>query len=62
VEVRGGSLVLQGCLFGEDKPQVLLGPAVKSAVLMGNQVRGELRVKNESKGQVEMMGNVHRGK
>jgi hypothetical protein len=60
VEVRGGSLVLQGCLFDQDKPQVRLGPEVKSAVLMGNQFRGEIRIKNESKGQVEMLGNVKR--
>jgi hypothetical protein len=62
VEVRGGSLVLQGCLFGQDKPQVRLGPEVKSAVLMGNQFRGEIRIKNETKGQVEIIGNVKRTK
>ncbi len=62
VEVLGGSLILQGSIFNQDKLQVRLGPEVKSAVVMGNQFRGKARIENQSRGEVQVLGNVSRGK
>lgn len=58
IDVLAGSLILQGSIFHQDKPQVHIGPDVRSAVILGNQVRGKIRVENESRGQVEILGNV----
>lgn len=58
VDILGGSVLIQGCRFAQDKPQVHLGPDVRSAVILGNQVRGELRLANESSGDVQVLANV----
>ncbi len=58
IDILGGSLILQACRFGDDKPQVHLGADVRSAVVMGNQVRGSLRIANESVGEVQVVANV----
>lgn len=58
IDVRGGSVQIHDCDFREDKPQVSLGEKVKKAIIADNLVRGEVRVVNESKGKVEIHGNV----
>lgn len=58
VDILGGSVMIQACRFGQNKPQVHLGPEVRSAVILGNQMRGELRIANESAGEVQMEANV----
>jgi len=61
VDILGGSLLLQACRFGADKPQVHLGPKASAAVIMGNLVRGALRITNETTGDVQVLGNVTSG-
>jgi len=42
IQVEGGNLLLRGCEFQEDKPQVEIGPAVRKAVVTENLVKGKL--------------------
>jgi len=58
VDMLGGSLILQGCRFGRNKPHVHLAEGVASAVIMGNVFQGGPRIANESKGDVQVLGNV----
>jgi len=48
-------LTVSSCDFMEEgKAQIALGPQVKAAVIMGNRFRGGQKVKNESKGDVQI--------
>ena len=58
VDMLGGSLIMQGCIFGQAKPHIRLAEAVASAVIMGNSFRGGPQISSEAGGQVEMLGNV----
>jgi hypothetical protein len=58
IQASEGSLSVIGCTFSRPSPQVELGAAVKSAVIMGNQVRGKLDLRNHSQGSVEIGLNV----
>jgi len=58
VDMLGGSLLMQGCIFQAAQTHVRLGPEVRSAALLGNQFRGGPRVVNESQGDVQQVGNV----
>ena len=58
IEADGGSLLVRGCDFREDKPQVWLKEGVERAVVTDNLIRGEARVKNESRGAVVIEDNA----
>jgi hypothetical protein len=58
LDMRAGSLIAQGNIFRRDRADVHLGPEVRSAVIMGNQFAGEARIRNDSKGDVQILGNV----
>ena len=58
LQVESGSVIVRGCEFQKDRPQVLLGPAVKRAVITGNIVRGKLRITDQSSGNVVVKDNV----
>jgi len=58
VDILSGSFMMQGSVFGEDKPQLRIGEGVTSAVIMGNSFRGGPQVENESSGDVQVLGNV----
>jgi hypothetical protein len=58
IQASEGSLSVIGCTFSRESPQVELGSAVRSAVIMGNQVKGKLDIRNNSKGAVEIGLNV----
>ncbi len=55
---RSGSVLVRGCEFRADKPQILVAEKVRKAVISDNLVRGALRVRNESKGQVKIANNT----
>jgi hypothetical protein len=57
LQVEGGSLIVRGCEFQENKPQLSLGPAVKRAVITDNLIRGRLNISNQCKGQVVLRDN-----
>ena len=58
IQAAEGSISIIGCTFSREAPQVELGEALKSAVIMGNQVNGKVDIRNKSKGPVEIGLNV----
>jgi hypothetical protein len=58
LQVRGGSVVVHGCEFRADRPQIELSEGVKRAVITGNLVKGALRISNQTKGWVELGNNA----
>jgi hypothetical protein len=56
--VESGSLIVRGCEFQADKPQVELGEKVRRAVISDNLITGKIRITNRSKGQVTINNNV----
>ena len=62
IEANDGDVTIQGCRFGRDFNQITLGPALKTAVISGNTTPGPLKIANQSKGDVQIFGNVSRTK
>jgi hypothetical protein len=58
LRVEGGSLLVRGCEFQADKPQIELGPEVRRAVIADNLIRGKLRVTNHGSGQFQIHDNA----
>ncbi|WP_428937615.1 glycosyl hydrolase family 28-related protein [Fontivita pretiosa] len=48
IQARGGTVLIRGCSFAEDHPQVQLGPGVGKAVVTDNIVTGSIRIDNQS--------------
>jgi hypothetical protein len=58
IDVRGRNATLIGCRFGRNHPDIRLGPAVETAIIMGNRFVEPIRIDNESNGVVEQGMNV----
>ena len=58
LRAESGSLLVRGCEFQEDKPQIELGEGVRRAVITGNIFTGKARVSNRSKGQIMIGDNA----
>ena len=58
IQAEGGNLVVRGCEFQEDKPQIEIAPGVRKAVVTGNIIKGRLRVANNSSGVVIVKDNA----
>ncbi len=58
LQVQGGSVVIRGCEFQEDKPQIELSEKVRRAIVTDNIIRGAERIKNDSKGNVKIANNA----
>ena len=58
LQVEGGTVLVRGCEFREDKPQIELGEGVRRAVITDNLITGTLRVKNQSSGSVQINHNA----
>jgi hypothetical protein len=58
LRAESGSLLVRGCDFQEDKPQVFLGERVRRAIISDNLTRNKLRVVSQSKGEVRIHGNT----
>lgn len=54
IQALGGTLLVRGCEFRTDAPQVALGKEVRRAVILGNVFTGKARITNESAGHVEI--------
>ncbi len=54
IEALEGDVVINGCLFNRDAPQVYLGEKVRSAVITSNRFLGFERITNKSKGDVQI--------
>jgi hypothetical protein len=58
LQVEGGNLIVRGCEFQENKPQVSLTAGVRRAVISENIIKGKLGVTNQSKGSVIVKDNA----
>jgi len=58
VQAVSGSLLVRGCEFQKDKPQVDLGTDVRRAVISDNMIRGKLRVTNHSGRKFQIHDNA----
>jgi len=58
IQASSGTLLVRGCEFRTDAPQIRLGKEVARAVVVGNVFTGRARVINESTGSVEIGWNA----
>ena len=58
IEVYGGSVLVRGCEFKENKPQILLGENVARAIITDNLMNGEERIENKSTGAAVIKDNL----
>lgn len=58
IQAAGGTLLVRGCEFRADRPQIELGEGVRRAVVTGNVFTGPARVTNRSVGKVQVADNV----
>jgi len=53
------SLIVEGCEFQQNAPQVYIGPSVPRAVIANNLITGPVRIDNLSKGNIQISGNAN---
>ena len=58
LQVEGGTILVRGCEFQQDKPQIELGEKARRAVLSDNVFKGKARISNQSKGVVMINNNA----
>lgn len=58
VQASGGTLLVRGCEFRADRPQVELGEGVRRAVITDNVFNGAARITNRSSGRVQIANNA----
>jgi hypothetical protein len=58
IQAGGGTLLVRGCEFREDKPQIELGEPVRRAVVSGNVFTGKPRLTNHSRHSVVISDNA----
>ena len=58
IEARSGTVLIRGCEFMENRPQVWIGPAVDRAVITDNVINGPVVIRNESTGSVIVRDNA----
>ena len=58
IQAASGTLLVRGCEFRQDKPQIELQPKVRRAVITGNLFTGPARIANHSQGNVQIANNA----
>jgi Pectate lyase superfamily protein len=58
IQASSGSLLVRGCEFQEDRPQIDLGEDVRRAIISGNLFTGKAQITNHSKHAVNVSDNV----
>ncbi len=58
IQVSGGSVVVRGCEFQENKAQIELGEKVRRAVIADNIITGKLRITNRSQRRFQINNNA----
>ncbi|MCX6902026.1 MAG: hypothetical protein NTW03_00825, partial [Verrucomicrobia bacterium] len=58
IQAQSGTVLVRGCEFRENKPQVELGETVRRAVISDNIFTGQPRIKNSSKHSVSLNNNA----
>jgi hypothetical protein len=57
IQADSGKLIVQGCNFQREGTHALIGEAVQSAILMGNQAGIGLRVDNQAGARTQLVAN-----
>ncbi len=60
LQAAAGTVLVRGCEFRQDRPQIQLGKDVGRAIIAENIFTGPQRIDNQSTGNVEIALNVHR--
>jgi len=60
IETFGGNLIVNGCNFMMDGPQVLLRGSTESAVVVGNRMKGKIAVINSANADLQIGLNTQR--
>ncbi len=58
LQAQSGSVLIRGCEFRQDRPQIQLGKDVSRAIIAENLFTGAERIINQSKGNVQVGMNV----
>ncbi len=58
LQVQSGTILVRGCEFRQDRPQIELGKDVARAIITDNILTGSERISNQSQGKVEIGQNV----
>jgi hypothetical protein len=58
IQAESGTVLIRGCEFQEDRPQIQLGKQVDRAIIAENLFRGSERIVNESEGNVQLGLNI----
>ncbi len=58
LECKGGDITIQGCRFGNDRPDIKLGKNVKTAIISTNRFLKKKEILNDCKGEVAEGLNV----
>jgi hypothetical protein len=58
IQAQGGTVLIRGCEFRQDRPQVELGPNVARALISENLFTGAERINNQSRGKVQIGQNL----
>ena len=58
IQATAGSVLVRGCEFQRDRPQVSLGEEVRRAIITDNLFQGPKRIDNRSRGVVRIANNA----
>ena len=58
VQGLGGTVLVRGCEFQHDAPQIEIGPGVRRAIVTDNVVAGAVRISVQSQGRVALGQNL----
>jgi hypothetical protein len=58
LQVQAGTVLVRGCEFRQDRPQIDLGKDVQKAIITENIFTGPERINNQSQGKVQIGQNV----
>ncbi len=58
IDALGGSVLVRGCEFLEDKPQMYIGPGVERAIVTENLIAGKKRITEKTKGRTIIKNNA----
>jgi hypothetical protein len=58
IQAESGTVLIRGCEFRQDRPQIQLGEKVKRAIITDNLFAGSERIINQSAGNVQLGFNI----
>ena len=59
IQAASGTVLVRGCEFRQNKPQIELGEGVRRAVISDNVFTGETRIANRSTNSIVISGNAN---